>query len=65
MIGTIKVLKEGFGFIKTEETEGDVFFHNSELDGVKFEELTEGLEVTFEIGEGTNGKTQWTWVKLA
>ena len=51
MKGTIKVLKEGFGFIKTEENAGDVFFHANNLEGASFDELTEGNEVSFEIGE--------------
>lgn len=58
MIGTIKVLKEGFGFIKSEENEGDVFFHANNLEGVEFDELNEGDTLSFEIWEGKNGKQQ-------
>ena len=58
MIGTIKVLKEGFGFIKTEENEGDVFFHANNLVGVDFDDLNEGETLSFEIWEGKNGKQQ-------
>jgi cold shock CspA family protein len=32
MEGTIKVLKERFGFIKSEENEGDIFFHANNLE---------------------------------
>ena len=65
MVGTIKVLKNGFGFIKSEETSDDVFFHLSNLDGVEFDDLQVDNEVTFDIGEGKNGKDQATNVKLA
>ncbi len=64
MKGTIKVLKNGFGFIKSEETENDTFFHLSGLKNVEFDELKEGDTVTFEIGEGNNGKTQAINVEL-
>ncbi len=66
MKGTVKVLKEGFGFIKTDEAEGDVFFHVSELKGVQFDDLEEGVTVLeFEMGEGRNGKKQAVNVMLA
>jgi cold shock CspA family protein len=32
MKGTIKVLKAGFGFIKSEETSKDIFFHANNLE---------------------------------
>ncbi len=65
MIGTIKVLKEGFGFIKSEENDQDVFFHANNLVWVEFDDLAQGNEVSFEIGEGKNGKTQAIDVQLA
>jgi len=56
MKGTIKTLKEnGFGFISREGESKDLFFHSKELDGVSFEELREGDEVTFEIVDGEKG----------
>lgn len=58
MRGTIKVLKEGFGFIKSEETPNDIFFHANNLEGVEFNDLTEGATLEFEIWEGKNGKEQ-------
>ena len=64
MKGTIKVLKNGFGFIKSEETENDTFFHLSGLKDVEFDELKEGDAVTFEVGEGNNWKTQAINVEL-
>ena len=55
--GTIKMLKNGFGFLKTEE--GDVFFHaNNLVDGVEYDSLEEGMTLSFEMGEGRDGKPQ-------
>lgn len=52
--GTIKKLAEkGFGFIDTGS--GDLFFHLSSLDGVRFDELQEGQVVEYEKGEGPKG----------
>ena len=58
MKGTIKVLKQGFGFIQSEESENDVFFHANNLEGVDFDSLNEGETLEFEVGEGKNGKEQ-------
>lgn len=63
MTGTIKVLKEGFGFI-TVDGQDDVFFHANNLEGVDFNDLQEGQTLSFEIGEGRNGKTQAVNVTL-
>ena len=55
--GTIARLTEkGFGFIKVEGREKDLFFHSNELVNVKFDELKEGDKVTFEIGESPKGQ---------
>lgn len=58
MEGTIKVLKEGFGFISSQETSGDTFFHAGGLVNVEFDSLNVGDTVSFEIGDGKNGKKQ-------
>ena len=53
--GTIKRLTDrGFGFIDTG-TGNDMFFHMSSLEGVRFEDLREGQQVTFEEGVGPKG----------
>jgi CspA family cold shock protein len=53
--GTIKRLTDkGFGFIDTG-TNQDMFFHLSNLDGVTFEELQEGQQVTYTEGHGPKG----------
>jgi len=54
--GTIARLTDrGFGFIAREGEEKDLFFHSNELEGVEFNELQEGDQVTFEVVEGPKG----------
>jgi cold shock protein len=56
MNGTIKTLTDrGFGFITPEEEDKDVFFHSSSLEGVEFDELNVGDNVTFEIENSDKG----------
>ena len=53
--GTIKRLTDrGFGFIDTGRGE-DMFFHMSNVEGVRFEDLREGQRVSYESGEGPKG----------
>ena len=53
--GTIKkVTQKGFGFIDTGTGE-DLFFHSSNLEGVTFEQLSEGQRVTYTEGRGEKG----------
>ena len=56
MEGTIKVLKEGFGFISSPEEKGDTFFHANDLESGDFNSLSVGDTLTFEIGEGRDGR---------
>jgi CspA family cold shock protein len=52
--GTIKRLTDkGFGFIETPR--GDLFFHNSAVQGARFEDLREGQRVSFTEGQGPKG----------
>ena len=52
--GTIKKLtNRGFGFIEGEK--GDIFFHESALEGTTFEALREGQQVEYEEGQGPKG----------
>lgn len=56
MNGTIKTKNDrGFGFITVEGQEKDLFFHSNDLNGVSFEELNIGDNVTFEIAESEKG----------
>ena len=53
--GTIKRLTDrGFGFIDTGKG-NDIFFHMSNLEGVRFEELREGQQVSYTEGQGPKG----------
>lgn len=47
--GTVKFFNsvKGFGFIKNDETDEEIFVHISALNGVK--ELREGQKVTYEV----------------
>ena len=54
--GTIARLTDrGFGFIKVDGQEKDLFFHSNELVNVKFDELREGDKVTFEVAQSPKG----------
>lgn len=57
MQGTIKKLTDrGFGFIETDEMEDDIFFHARSLsEGLMFDELREGDELTFELEQTEKG----------
>lgn len=56
MQGTIKKLTDkNFGFISQEDSEKDLFFHASELEGVEFSDLNEGDAVTFEVNDTPKG----------
>lgn len=56
MEGIIKKLNEkGFGFITPEGEDKDVFFHQSDLVDVEFNNLNEGDKVTFENGDSEKG----------
>jgi len=53
--GTIKRLTDkGFGFIDAG-TGTDLFFHMSNLEGIRFEDLREGQRVSFDEGSGPKG----------
>ena len=58
MKGTItKIVSDrGFGFIKPEEGEKDLFFHARSVVGdVVFDDLKDGDEVSYDIEEGPKG----------
>jgi cold shock protein len=53
--GTIKRLTDkGFGFIEAGRGK-DLFFHMSAVEGARFDELHEGQQVSFEVGQGPKG----------
>jgi len=57
MTGTIaKVFEDkGFGFIKRDDAQGDIFYHAREVFEDGFDNLKVGDKVSFEIGEGQKG----------
>ncbi|OGZ45782.1 MAG: cold-shock protein [Candidatus Ryanbacteria bacterium RIFCSPHIGHO2_02_FULL_48_12] len=64
--GTIaRLTDKGFGFIKRDGEEKDLFFHSNELVGVTFDELREGDKVTFEVGESPKGPNATKVSKVA
>jgi CspA family cold shock protein len=53
--GTIKrITDRGFGFIDNG-TDKDMFFHSSSVQQGRFDELTEGQRVTYDVGQGPKG----------
>ena len=53
--GTIKRLTDrGFGFIDVGNNK-DLFFHSSNLEGVSYDELREGQQVSFTEAQGPKG----------
>ena len=54
--GTIaRLVKEkGFGFIKRDGVEKDLFFHSNECGGA-FDSFEEGYKVTFEVADSPKG----------
>ncbi|GAB5515547.1 MULTISPECIES: cold-shock protein [Rhodopirellula] len=53
--GTIKRLTDkGFGFIDVGSSK-DLFFHSSSVEGVNFDDLREGQQVTFNEARGEKG----------
>lgn len=54
--GTIvRIMDKGYGFIKEDGGEKDIFFHSNEVVDASFDDLKEGDVVTFEIAEGQKG----------
>ena len=65
MNGTVKTKTDrGFGFISREGESKDLFFHSKDLEGVTFDEIQVGANVTFEIVDGPKGPSA-KHVKLA
>lgn len=50
-----RITDRGFGFIKREGADKDLFFHSKELQNVQFDELKEGDSVQFEVSDSPKG----------
>lgn len=46
---------KGFGFIRVEGVENDIFVHHTSIEADGFRTLSEGEEVEFELIEGPKG----------
>lgn len=46
---------KGYGFIVTNENEGDIFVHYSAIQGQGYKTLAEGQDVEFELVQGPKG----------
>jgi CspA family cold shock protein len=56
MTGSIaRLTDKGFGFIKPDEGDKDVFFHARGLVDIMYDDLREGDKVTFDVEEGPKG----------
>ena len=64
MKGTIKALRDGFGFVTMEGADKDMFFHANNLEGVEFNDLQMGQTLSYELGEGRDGRQQAINVQL-
>jgi CspA family cold shock protein len=49
-----RLTDKGYGFIETG-TPKDMFFHSSNVEGVRFDDLREGMAVTYVEGQGPKG----------
>jgi CspA family cold shock protein len=50
-----RLMDKGFGFIKIDGEEKDLFFHANELQDIAFDDLKEDDDVQFEVAEGQKG----------
>ena len=56
--------KKGYGFISSENADGDIFVHYSSIDEKGFKSLTEGDNVQFELTQGPKGLLAQNVVRL-
>tara|TARA_R100000152_G_C6611027_1_gene64893 strand:+ start:54 stop:263 length:210 start_codon:yes stop_codon:yes gene_type:complete len=56
--GTVKWFnnQKGYGFIQPEDSNGDLFVHQTDINAEGYRTLNEGDNVTFERGQGDKGE---------
>ncbi|HSA58613.1 MAG TPA: cold-shock protein [bacterium] len=56
--GTVKWFNDakGFGFITPSDSGKDLFVHHSNIQGEGFKSLSEGQQVTYNVGTGPKGE---------
>lgn len=59
-----KVWEKGFGFISSEVRDKDIFFHANDMGKTSFDELEVGMEVSFNLSEGTENREKAIDVNL-
>lgn len=64
--GTVKWFNDqkGYGFIKREDVDEDIFVHFRDIKSDGFKSLKEEQKVEFEVGEGNDGKSKAINVKV-
>lgn len=64
--GTVKWFNEskGFGFIKQDNGDGDVFVHHTAIQAQGFKTLSEGERVRFDVVQGQKGLAAQNVVSL-
>lgn len=50
------IVEKGYGFIKPDDGGGDIFFHHSSLATTRIEDIEIGIDVTYEVTPGPDGK---------
>jgi CspA family cold shock protein len=63
--GTVKWFNDakGFGFVQSENINGDIFVHYSAIQGDGFKTLSEGQQVEFELVTGPKGPQAYNVTK--
>lgn len=64
MFGTVVWFSKGYGFIKPDGTDSDIFCHYSDVDCPGFKMLYKGQKVSFMIGQNKRGQPKAIEVKV-